>query len=510
MSADMEVDLPEWLAKVHAATKPLVCMPYEGIKNGIGGGLWAGRTEILDIVVPYLTSWKQYADMFPDFRFVAERWLYSYVASKCDPERQIEWIDVKTENRFDNVDRDVWKDEEFQCNFIGGPYLNIVGMSNREYDVTFSNPRDGNNFALRQKAGVWSRPNKKFYRDWTITASLDGEEKFRHKLHLEGQTVLISLGSKALGDTIAWMPYVEEFRKKHKCEVHCSSWWNQIFDYPEIHFTKPGDTIENVYASYDVGCFDKQPDKNPEDWRTIPLQQVAADILGIEYEPIRAKLKVFGIRGSEPTSDDPLGQRRYICFSEFSTMQNKFWNRPGAWQEVIDYLVGEGYECISVSSEKSTLKKIISHNGQPIEQTIADISGAEFYVGLNHGPAWIAYALGIPVIMITGVSEPIVDMPTPYRVAIDVCRPGCFSDPSIPIERSWDWCPRKKDYACTREITPEMVISTINQIRKEKGHAVESRKVRQGDKRKHKGNDAFGAPAKTGHRSFHAFGRAEA
>jgi hypothetical protein len=69
--------------------------------------------------------------------------------------------------------------------------------------------------------------------------------------------------------------------------------------------------------------------------------------------------------------------------------------------------------------------------------------------------------------MISGVSEEWNDFPNPYRVSVDVCRPGCFNDPSIPIDRGWDFCPRKKNYACTREITEEMVIETIDRLRKD-------------------------------------------
>lgn len=456
MGSDMEVDLERWLSLVHTSDRPMVCIPYEGVKNGIGGGLWAGRTETLHNVIPHLTSWKQYADLYPDVRFVAERWIYNYVASKCDIDKTIDWIDIETTNRFDNVDRDVWKDDEFQCNFIDGAYLNIIGISNREYDVTYSTPVNASVYGLKQKVGMWSKPSTKYFTEWTIVAKLDGEIKFEHTMNLEGKRVLISMGSKALGDTIAWMPYVEEFRKKYKCYVLCSGWWMQIFDYPEIEFVMPGSEVRDIYASYTVGCFDNQLDKNVVNWRQTPLQKVAADILNIDYTPIRAKLKGGNFIKENETP--------YICFSEFSTMQNKLWNRPGAWQMVIDYLNTLGYNCISISAEKSELKNVINHNGQSIEQTIVDIAGAEFYVGLNHGPVWLAYALSIPAIMITGVSEVWNDFDNPWRISVDSCIPGCFNDPSIPIDRNWTWCPRGKDYACTRDITPEMVIERIDAL----------------------------------------------
>lgn len=477
MGSDVEVNLDQWFSLVHASDKPLICIPYEGKKDGIGGGILAGRTEFLDKVFPYLNSWKQYVDMFPDLRFVVERWQYSYVSTKCDVEKDIEWIDIHTQNRFDNVDRDIWKDDQFQCHFMEGPFLNILGISTREYDVTYGNSIDGpNHYTLKQKPGMWSRPSNKFYRDWTITAKLGEEVKFHHTLSLTGQNVIISMGSKALGDTLAWIPYVEEFRKKHKCNVYLSTWWNTIMDYPEIHLIQPGDVINGVYASYNVGCHDNQPNMNPINWRQVPLQKVAADILGIDYKPIRAKLKYEPKKKGNGKETKP-----YICFSEFSTMQNKFWNREGAWQRVIDHLNEMGYDCVSISTEPTQLQGVVKHNGQSIDQTLTDISGAEFYVGLNAGPTWVAYSLGIPAVMITGVSEKWNDFPNPYRVSVDVgCKP-CFNDIAVPIDRNWHWCPSKKDYACTREITEEMVISTITQLRKEIGHASKKHRTKTGD-----------------------------
>ena len=459
LCADMEVDLEDWLGKVNSTSKSMVFMAYEGKKDGFGGGLWAARSDMADKCFPRLSSWKEYADMFPDVRFVAERWLFNHVSSIVDIEENVQWIECDTQNRFDNVDRGVWDDDVFHVNFVDGPFLNIAGLSNREYDVTFSTSDNPNVYTLKQKVGVWSKPSIKYYKDWIIQAHLDGELKFEHVINLSDKRVMISLGSKALGDTISWMPYVEEFRKKHNCHVICSCWWGHIFDYPEIEFVNPGTAVSDIYAAYAVGCFDGQLDLNVADWRRTPLQKVAADILGIEYSPVRAKLKY--------RNPDIKRKKPYICFSEFSTMRGKFWNREGGWQNIINYLHGLGYDCISISVEQTSLENVVKHNGQSIEQTIADIAGAEFYVGLNHGPIWLAYALGVPAIMITGMSEEFNDFPNPYRITVDSgCNP-CFNDISIPIDRGFDWCHNDNKYVCTKLITEEMVINTIGRLRED-------------------------------------------
>ena len=461
MNSDTEIDLEEWLKRVHASAKDLICVRWENQPGTVSGQITAAKTEIMDRITPRVRSWDEFKKIYGEDRFCSEKGYYRIVEERVGLDK-VEFLDMELGNRFNQVDTEAWKDDLFQFHFVEGPFLNIVGMSNREYEVSFTNPADGVSYKLTQKPGMWARPKTKFYRDWTIRAVLDGEIKFEHKMDLKDKRVLISLESKALGDTIAWIPYVEEFRKKHGCKVICSGWWMDIFDYPELEFTKPGNRVEDIYASYHVGCYDGQLDRNVKDWRTSPLQQIAADILGVEYKPLRAKLKFEKTkRGNGGEAPKP-----YVCFSEYSTMRNKFWNREGAWQKVIDYLVAVGYECVSVSTEKSMLQNVTRHNGQMIQSTINDIAGCDFFVGLNAGPTWVAIALGIPAIMITGVSEEWNDFPNEHRIASDVCTPGCFNDPAIPIERGMEWCPRNKNYECTAVITEDRVIEEIEKIRR--------------------------------------------
>lgn len=456
MTSDTEVDLEKFIDAVRKSDKDIVATKWENGEGTFSGQLYAGKTEVLDLMFPRMETWESYVNIFQGDKFCCEKGFYK-IASKVVGLEKIEFVDIDMGNRFDQLDRDAWKDDVFEVSFIDGPFLNIKGISLREYDVEYSH--DGISvYRLNQKCGMWSRPSTKYFQNWKVTAKLNGELKFEHIFNPEGKKILISMGSKALGDTIAWMPYIDEFRKKYNCKVVCSGWWQEIFDYPEIEFVKPGALIQDVYASYSVGCYDDQLDKNVRNWRLTNLQQVASDILGLTYAPIRARIKV------------PLrkvSKKPYVCFSEFSTMRNKLWNREGAWQKVVNHLKDLDYDVVSVSNEPSQLEGIIKHNGQSIQNTIADIAGCEFYIGLNHGPSWVAYALGIPYIMITGVSEDWNDAPNPYRIAInnEVCGVGCFNDPSLEINRGWEWCGRNKDYICTSAITEEMVYDMINKLR---------------------------------------------
>jgi autotransporter strand-loop-strand O-heptosyltransferase len=457
MSSDVEVDMNEWMEKVNKSEKDFICAQWEKQPETLSGQLMFGKVELFEELFPSMETWDDYVKEYGANKFCCEKHSFIRARDYIGLDR-IDFVDISLGNRFDQLDREAWKDETFDYHFVDGPYLMINGMSNREYDIDFTTPDQTAKYHVKQKAGMWSKPAVKYFRDWTITARLNGEVKFQHHIDLKGKRVLVSMGSKALGDTIAWMPYIEEFRKKHECTVLCSGWWQEIFDYPEIQFVKPGEMVPNCYASYQVGCFDDQLNLNVQNWRLTPLQKVAADILGLEYEPIRAKLKF--------KKHEDMRAKKYICFSEYSTMRNKLWNHEGGWQGLINKLNKKGYQCVSVSNEPTQLSNVVKHNSQSIQNTMADIEDCEFYIGLNHGPAWVAYALGKKVLMITGVSQPWNDFPNPYRLAIneEVCGIGCFNDPNLEINRGWEWCGRGKDYVCTKNITVDMAMDVVNRI----------------------------------------------
>lgn len=146
-------------------------------------------------------------------------------------------------------------------------------------------------------------------------------------------------------------------------------------------------------------------------------------------------------------------------------MQAKLWNKQNAWQTIIDYCRKLGYECVALGTQESNLSNITKAHGQSIQGTIADLMDCKFYIGLGHGPAWLAWALNTPVVMISGFSEPWAEFANPYRIIRkNVCH-GCFNNTDFKFDRGWEWCPAKKNYECTRKITPEMVINTIDNLR---------------------------------------------
>ena len=63
---------------------------------------------------------------------------------------------------------------------------------------------------------MWTKCNKSYYIPWIIKVN----GKIVHQLDLENKDVVISLDSKSIGDTLAWVPQILEFVKRHKCKIY--------------------------------------------------------------------------------------------------------------------------------------------------------------------------------------------------------------------------------------------------------------------------------------------------
>ena len=348
--------------------------------------------------------------------------------------------------------------------FDNGPKVSIDGPVTASYEVRFDDVDTGRNvYTGFIKPGEFAAANPKYFVNWRVTvAPMDGPVFFDHALDLKHKGVLIELGSKSLGDTVAWMPYVVLFREKHGCKVDVSTHWNEILEdvYPEVsNWYAPGKAlVDRYYARYLVGCYDNDYDRNKNNWRIISVQQVASDMLGLSYEEVRPRV----VASNELRS---IGGR-YVVVSEFSTFQGKLWNCPGGWQEIVDYLNAKGYAVMSTSSEPTQLKNVVGRNNRTIQETIRNIQHAEFMISVSTGPMWLAYALGVPTIVISGFTEPYSEMRTECLRVINegVCH-GCYNDVSHPFDRgNWNYCPRGKNFECSRQITPAMVKAKIDEL----------------------------------------------
>ena len=245
---------------------------------------------------------------------------------------------------------------------------------------------------------------RQWFTDWEIKV-YDENKNLIHtdKLNLKNKTVFIKLDAKALGDTLAWIPYVEEFRLNHNCNVICSTFFNHIVKnvYTNIMFVAPNTYIDNIYAQYYVGASDEGNEAyTPLRSGCFPFQKTASDILGLAHKEVRPTLEKLvenSIRRIEG---------KYVCISEFGSSQTKMWKEGvQGWQQIVDYLNSKGYRVVVISKEKTTLTNIIDLSGNySLFDRMIDLYHCEFFIGVSSGLSWLAWGLNKHVVMVSDVT----------------------------------------------------------------------------------------------------------
>jgi autotransporter strand-loop-strand O-heptosyltransferase len=259
----------------------------------------------------------------------------------------------------------------------------------------------------------------------------------------------------------AMMGFHEEFRKKHNCDITCSTNWNELFqeNYPNVKFI-PLNWNGDFYAIYKLGCYDNK-ERSLFNYKNVSLSHISSSILGLD--PVEIKPNIVVRDKNRRISN------KYVCFTTESTAQAKLWNNPTGWQETINYLNSINLQPVLIQlGENNSFKNIRNLSGKKsIHDTINYLYNCEFFVGIGSGLSWLAWALNKPVVMISGFSNPQSEFFTPYRVINpNVCN-SCWNE--YPFDKGdWNWCPRQKgterQFECSKLISSKMVIDKIDQI----------------------------------------------
>jgi autotransporter strand-loop-strand O-heptosyltransferase len=434
----MTRNLPQYMGMFDEYITPIKSNNYEDIKNTLLELLNSNKTYEIDTKRDFK---KELLDFYKEVNSVSK-----------------------------TINNPITKSYKVNNHFVVNPYIEISGEEETNFEITFID--EGGNVIYQNNLAInsWVKLNREYYTKWTIRVKEDNNLIFSNILNLENRRVYISFGSKSLGDSLAWIPYCEEFRKKHNCELIVSTFLNDLFkdQYPNIKFVEPGETVYDIYAQYQLGWFYNEngefnSNKHPFDFKKQPLQKTATDILGLDYVEIRPELKLPNIT-----------KKKKVGIGFHSTAQAKYWNNPDGWQSVIDYLDSLGYECMIYSKEGNGYmnnfypKGVTIYKGGNLQEVINDLSTCEFFVGLGSGLSWLAWACKLPVVLVSGFSEKWAETKLDtYRVINeDVCH-GCFNNDRLNAG-DWNWCPLHKgtnrQFECTKEISSDMVIKEINKI----------------------------------------------
>jgi autotransporter strand-loop-strand O-heptosyltransferase len=345
---------------------------------------------------------------------------------------------------------------------VDGYFFELSSNITNPFKVQIFDEKENLMYSTELSSGMYTKLNRKYYTKWKTRLYLE-DLVFEHEFNLENSRVFIVFESSSLGDTIAWMPYCEEFRKKHNCHVIVSSFRNDMFKnlYPEIEFVERGAVVPNLKALYRLGWFyDK--DKEPVLPSTIPLQKSATNILGLDYEEIHSRIYF------EP-KERPYPEK-YICIAPSSTAGCKLWNNPTGWLELTKYLLNKGYKIINISKDGEQIEGVENISDDSMENTKNVIFHSEFVIGLSSGLSWLSWALGKHVVMISNFTEPDHEFTINCtRITNPLVCNGCWNNPKFKFDKGdWYWCPEHKgterQFECHKSITADMVINQIQHL----------------------------------------------
>ena len=358
--------------------------------------------------------------------------------------------------------------------FVKGPFVEIKGPKNASYKVQFIDNKTGN---IRYTSNIgnncWCKCSIEYFIDWKIVIYENDKLWYEYVYNAKDKRVYIALDSKALGDSLAWMPYADEFRKKHQCKVILSTFMNDMFQdqYPEIEFVKPGTNVTDLYAMYCMGLFYNEDStinilKSPNNFREQTMQKMCSDVLGLDYIEVKPKIK------QRPVKED--FDLKQVCIGVFGTAQSKFWNNPTGWQDVVDWLNNRGYTVRLLSKEGDDYmgnklpNGIIKHPEGPLELVMDEMKKSKAFIGIGSGLSWLSWSLDVPTVLISGFSYDWAEMKDCVRIAAPKGKcEGCFNRLRLDAG-DWNWCPDHKgtnrQFECTKSITSEMVIKELEKF----------------------------------------------
>jgi len=378
---------------------------------------------------------------------------------------------------YDNLKKNTNNKSEIQnklvIHFVRGAFVEIKGLKKAEYKVEFINQKTNQiMYSSTIQNNMWTKCSVEYFINWKIVIYENGKLWKEHFYDSTDKRVYVALDSKALGDSLAWFPYVEEFRKKHNCQIITSTFMNHMFvdQYPNIKFVEPGTAVENLYAMYSIGLFYNEDNtinglKNPVDPKSVTMQKMCSDILGLDFVEIKPLIKKRQVQ--KPS-------QKQITIAIHGTAQPKYWNNPFGWQEVVDWLNDKGYAVKLLSKEGDNYmgnklpKGVFQHPTGPIEGAMDEMLKSEAFIGIGSGLSWLSWALNVPTVLISGFSYKWAEMEDCIRIGTPQGKcEGCFNRLRLDAG-DWNWCPDHKgterQFECTKSITSEMVINELEKF----------------------------------------------
>lgn len=348
-----------------------------------------------------------------------------------------------------------------------------------DWRVRLSDLDTGNILFETETKGAFVNGAKRFYVRFGVEVWEGGERVLHHAFDARDREVLAQLPVGTLGDPLCWLPYAIRFKEVHGCRltVVLAERLIPLFAaaYPDVTFQSHEQVkVDRFYATYSIVLFfdDTANIWQPADFRHVGLHRTAGYILGIDPTEAAPRIAI-------PEGDTRPLDRPSVCIAVQASTACKTWNNPLGWHEVIHALKQAGYEVVCIDQKPvhgQGLSWTHIPNGardetgdRPLVERARWLKHAAFFIGLSSGLSWLAWAVGIPVVMISGFTHPNNEFSTPYRVVNWHACNSCWNDTKYRFDHhDYMWCPRHantpRQFECTRLITASQVISVMRRI----------------------------------------------
>jgi autotransporter strand-loop-strand O-heptosyltransferase len=362
--------------------------------------------------------------------------------------------------------------------FNAGCRLHLPARSDSPWKVTLADAETGASLLAAETAGGLVQGDVSYFVRYLVRVEADGACVFEHEFCCRDKHVLIDMSIAALGDAIAWLPCAARFQQLHGCRLTCilPGYIIPLFRgaYPAIRFIEPESAnVQPCYATYRLAIYwgDDAARHQPTDYRLAGLQNAAACILGVDTRDTAPRIDM-------PDAGRPL-EEKYACIAVQSTAQCKLWNNPSGWGDVVRFLASHGYRVVCIDKYREfgagtawnrIPDGVDDQTGdRPLLERARWLKHAEFFVGLSSGLSWLAWAVGTPVVLISGFSHPLSEFFTPYRVVNFHACNSCWNDTRVRFDPGdYFWCPRhantQRQFECTRSIGAVQVERAIRAI----------------------------------------------
>jgi autotransporter strand-loop-strand O-heptosyltransferase len=384
----------------------------------------------------------------------------------------------------------LWGPEGIRFDFNLGCRVLLPQRTTGNWRVRLNDLDTGNVLFESENQGAFVNSAKRWYvrfrvEVWSNEGGTAGEPSpvMTHDYDPSHQDVLIQFPVGTLGDILAWFPYAERFAAANPlCRVTCALSGLIIpllrDAYPALRLVTHEDVVEQqladcMYATYSLGVFfdDASNDWQPTDFRLVGLHRTAGYILGVDPVEVAPRLSL-------PDETRPIAEP-YAVIAVQSSSGCKYWTNPNGWREVVTFLRDNNHRVICIDQKPVHgfgLMWTQIPNGaedqtgdRPLIERARLLRHASLFIGLSSGLAWLAWAAGCPVVLISGFTHPSNEFSTPFRVINWHACNSCWNDPRHRFDhKDFLWCPRHKDtprqFECTRLITAAQVKQVIRTI----------------------------------------------